>query len=221
MGAIIRLDERHARAYVAEPRDPVRGRVLVVHDAYGLLPHVRLLCDALAASGFVAIAPDLFAGTSTRSDAEASRLLEHLTAPRAERVLDAAIRAYETLGHHEGPDAAIGFSIGAEFAVGLIARGRPQATVSYYGMPAEEHRGRIVGPLLAHWAELDRWDDEEASPERLVAELVARGVEVTSWTYPGTRHGFANADLDAFDLDAAEQAWSRTVEFLTNRLPAA
>ncbi len=221
MGAIIRLDERHARAYVAEPQGPARGRVLVVHDAYGLLPHVRFLCDDLAASGFVAIAPDLFAGTSTRSDAEASRLLEHLTAARAQRVLDAAIRAYETLGHHRGPDAVIGFSIGAEFAFGLIARGRLQAGVSYYGVPSDEHRGRIDGPLLAHWAEFDRWDDEETSPERLVAELVARGVDVTSWTYPDTRHGFGNADIDAFDLDAAERAWSRTVDFLTNRLAAA
>jgi carboxymethylenebutenolidase len=221
MGAIIRLDERHARAYVAEPHGPVRGRVLVVHDAYGLLPHVRFLCDDLAASGFVAIAPDLFAGTATRSGAAASRLLEDLTADRAERVLDAAIRAYDTLGHHEGPDAAIGFSIGAEFAFGLIAHGRLQATVSYYGVPSEEHRGRIDGPLLAHWAELDRWDDEDTSPQRLVAGLLARGVDVSSWTYPDTRHGFANADVDAFDLDAAEQAWTRTVDFLTDRLAAA
>jgi carboxymethylenebutenolidase len=220
MGAIIRLDERHARAYVAEPQGPARGRVLVVHDAYGLLPHIRFLCDDLAGRGFVAIAPDLFAGTSTRSDAEASRLLEDLTARRAERVLDAAIRAYETLGHHEGPDATIGFSIGAEFAFGLIARGCLRAGVSYYGVPSDEHRGRIDAPLLAHWAELDRWDDE-TSPERLVAELAARGVDVTSWTYPGARHGFGNADIDAFDLEAAEQAWSRTVEFLTDRLVAA
>lgn len=220
MGAIIRLDERHARAYVAEPEGPVHGRVLVVHDAYGLLPHVRLLCDDLATRGFVAIAPDLFAGTTTRSDAAASRLLEELTTTRAERVLHAAMRAYETLGHPEGPDAAVGFSVGAEFAFGLVASRRVQTTVAYYGLPADEHRDGIGGALLAHWAEHDRWDDD-MSPLRFVADLRARGVEVISTTYPGTVHGFGNADIEAFDEAAAERAWRHTVQFLSDRLAAA
>jgi carboxymethylenebutenolidase len=216
---MIRLEVRHARAYVAEPDGDVRGRVLVVHDAYGLLPHVRHLCDDLAAHGFVAVAPDLFSGASTRSDGAASRLLEDLTATRAERILDAAMRAYDTLGHHEGPDAAVGFSVGAEFAFGLVAGGRVQTTVTYYGLPSDEHRAGISGALLAHWAEHDRWDDD-TSPQRLVSDLRERGVEVISMTYPGTVHGFSNADIQAFDLAAAEQAWRRTVQFLSGRFAA-
>lgn len=220
MGAIIRLEERHARAYVAEPEAVTRGRVLVIHDAYGLLPHVRFLCDELAAHGFVAVAPDLFAGASTRSDSEASRLLETLTAPRAERLLETAIATYDMLGHTDGPDAAVGFSIGAEFGFGLATRGQLRAIVTYYGLPSDEHRAHVAGPLLAHWAEHDRWDDD-VSPGRLLDELRDRGVDVVSYTYAGTRHGFGNADIPAFDLDAAEQAWGRTIEFLTDRLAAA
>ncbi len=220
MGAIIRLDERHARAYVAEPESAGGGRVLVIHDAYGLLPHVRFLCDELAAHGFVAVAPDLFAGAVTRSDAEASRLLEELTATRAARLLDAAIAAYDTLGHRAGPDAVVGFSIGAEFAFGLVAQRRLSASVTYYGLPSDENRDHIRGPLLAHWAQHDRWDDD-TSPQRLVRDLLDREIDVVSHTYPGTRHGFANADIDAFDLEAAERAWRRTLDFLTDRLAAA
>lgn len=219
MGAIIRLEERHARAYVAEPEAVAAGRVLVIHDAYGLLPHVRFLCDELAANGFVAVAPDLFAGATTRSDGEASRLLETLTATRAERLLEAAIATYGLLGHRDGPDAAVGFSIGAEFGFGLAARRRLHAIVTYYGVPSDEHRARITGPLLAHWAAEDRWDDD-LSPERLVDELRGRGVDVVSYTYAGTRHGFGNADIPAFDPEAAGLAWGRTIEFLTDRLAA-
>lgn len=214
MGAIIRLEERHARAYVAEPDAAARGRVLVIHDAYGLLPHVRFLCDELAAHGFVAVAPDLFAGGSTRLDGSASRLLETLTADRAERLLEAAIATYGLLGHDDGPDAAVGFSIGAEFGFGLAARGRLHAVVTYYGVPSDEHRARITGPLLAHWADDDQWD-EDLAPSRLIDELRDRDVDVASYTYPGTRHGFGNADIGAFDLDAAQQAWGRTLEFLS------
>lgn len=218
MGAIIRLDQRHARAYVAEPEQRPRARVLVVHDSYGLLPHVRFLCDELAAVGMVALAPDLFDGTSTRSDAQASRLLERLTPDRALGLLRSALRAYDTLGHGLGADAAIGFSIGAEFATALGADGTVDALVSYYGMPPPEHRTALTAALLVHWAEHDAWDDDEATPRSVVAELGAAGVDVESYVYPGTRHGFANADLDAFDLDAAELAWSRSVAFLADRL---
>ena len=217
MGAIIRLDERHARAYVAEPDGPAAGCVVVVHDAYGLLPHVRFLCDELAASGFVAVAPDLFAGSVARSEAQASRLLEELTAARAARVLDAAVRAFDTLGHDACPHGAVGFSIGAEFAFGLLAAGRLAALVAYDGMPAEEHRDLVDGPLLLHWAGTDRWDDD-CAPDRLVGDLRARGLDVEAHTYPNTVHGFGNADIDAYDLGAAELAWDRTVRFLTGRL---
>lgn len=217
MGAIIRLDERHARAYVAEPDGSACGCVVVVHDAYGLLPHVRFLCDELAAAGFVAVAPDLFAGSVARSEAQASRLLEELTAERAGRVLDAALRAFDTLGHSGCPHGAVGFSIGAEFAFGLLAAGRLRALVAYDGMPPEEQRDAIAAPLLLHWASTNRWDDE-CAPDRLVTDLRARDVDLETHTYAGTSQGFGNADIDAFDLDAAEQAWDRTVRFLTDRL---
>lgn len=220
MGAIIRLDERHARAYVTEPEGPPRGRVLVLHDAFGLLPHVRFLCDELAANGFVALAPDLFEGTSTRSATDASRLLEQLSDARAERLLASAIRGFDALGHTVGPDAAIGFSIGAEFGFGLAVGSTIQAMVSYYAMPSEHDAAALVIPLLAHWSEHDDWDDD-TQPVEFVTELTDRGVDVESYVYPGTRHGFANADIGAFDLDAAEQAWQRTVGFLTDRLHAA
>lgn len=222
MGATIRLDERHARAYVAEPEEPVRGRVLVVHDAYGLTPHIRFLCDELAAHGFVAIAPDLFEGATARSDVEASRLLEALGAGRADRVLDAATAAFDMLGHDTGPDAVIGFSIGADFAFGLVARRHLHATVAYYGLPSDEQRDAIDTALLLHLAEHDRWDaDGDGEPDRVVAALRARGVDVVVHHYPDTHHGFSNADIAAFDSGAADLAWRRSVAFLTDRLDAA
>ena len=42
--------------YLAEPSRAGRAGVLVVHDWYGLLPHVRAICDELAAAGLVAVA---------------------------------------------------------------------------------------------------------------------------------------------------------------------
>lgn len=52
------------RAYVCRPKLPTGTAVVVVHDVYGLAPggRVRSLCDALAASGFLVLLPDLFGG---------------------------------------------------------------------------------------------------------------------------------------------------------------
>src|SRR6266545_4553251 len=49
----------HQGFYLAEPSGPGRAGVLVLHDWYGLLPHVRTACDELAAAGLVALAADL------------------------------------------------------------------------------------------------------------------------------------------------------------------
>lgn len=217
MGAIVRLDTRHARAYVAEPDGAVRAHVLVVHDAYGLLPHVRFLCDELAGDGFVAIAPDLLQGTSTRSDAEASRLLEQLDVDHVDRVLDATLHAVATLGHPARPLAVIGFSVGAEVTAAFAVRIAAAAYVTYYGVPPTEQWSELAMPVLAHWADRDDWDDE-SSPRAFLSALERIAPAVTSHRYDDAPHGFANSDLDAFRLGPAELAWQRTREFLRREL---
>nr|MDT0665662.1 dienelactone hydrolase family protein [Micromonospora sp. DSM 115978] len=43
-----------------EPETPLRGGVLVLHEAFGLTDHVGDVCRRFAASGWVAVAPSLF-----------------------------------------------------------------------------------------------------------------------------------------------------------------
>jgi carboxymethylenebutenolidase len=51
--------------YLAEPSGTVRAGVVVVHDWYGQLPHVRAIADELAAAGLAALAVDLYDGRTT------------------------------------------------------------------------------------------------------------------------------------------------------------
>ena len=78
-------------SYLAEPSGPGRGGVLVVHDWYGLLPHVRTLCDELAAAGLVAIAPDLYDGRTASDPEQAEVLMEAMDSAKTGAKLDAAI----------------------------------------------------------------------------------------------------------------------------------
>jgi carboxymethylenebutenolidase len=95
--------------YLAEPSGPGRGGVLVVHDWYGLLPHVRTLCDELAAAGLAAMAPDLYDGRRASDPEQAEALMEAMDSAKAGAKLDAAIADLrERTGG--GPVGGLGFS---------------------------------------------------------------------------------------------------------------
>ena len=47
-------------AYVAYPDADKAPAVAVLHEVFGVNEDIRLTCQALAAQGFIAIAPDLF-----------------------------------------------------------------------------------------------------------------------------------------------------------------
>ena len=48
-------------AWVARPDGPLRGAVVVAQEIFGVNSHIRAVTERLAARGFLAIAPDLFA----------------------------------------------------------------------------------------------------------------------------------------------------------------
>ena len=48
--------------YLATPRSGSGPGVLVIQEWWGLVPHIKHVCDRFAAEGFVALAPDMFHG---------------------------------------------------------------------------------------------------------------------------------------------------------------
>src|SRR5215510_1563805 len=56
-------DGRAATLTVAEPERVVRGGLVVLHEAGGVTDAVRLLVSALAAEGWLAVAPHLYHGS--------------------------------------------------------------------------------------------------------------------------------------------------------------
>jgi carboxymethylenebutenolidase len=203
--------------YLSEPARPGPG-VLVIHDFYGTLPHVRELCDALAAAGFTALGPDLYFGQAARDTAEAEQLLAGLDVPRSRAMLTTAarqLRAHPSV--HPERIGAVGFAMGGWVAL-LTATGGPlDAVVAYYAALGPDERAHIPCPVLVHLAEVDRWDPPDL-PESFVAELAASGTIAELRTWPGARHGFANMDIPAYSAEHAEPAWAETLEFLDRHL---
>jgi carboxymethylenebutenolidase len=198
--------------YLSEPVTPGPG-VLVVHDFYGALPHVHDLCDALAVAGFTALGPDLYGGRVAADPAEAEHLLATLDVRRAREMRAHPSVRPERIG-------AVGFAMGGWLALLAAVRGVFNAVVSYYGVLGPDERAFLGCPVLLQLAETDRYDPPDAV-EGFVAELRAGGGQVEQREWPGTRHGFANADVRSYVPAQAAAAWESTTAFLGRELRSA
>jgi carboxymethylenebutenolidase len=205
--------------YLAEPSGPARAGVVVVHDWYGQLPHVRAIADELAAAGLVAVAPDLYDGRTTTDPGQAETLAGQMDRPAALARLDEGVKALRTRVDG-GPVGVLGWSLGGMYAVGLATRGDIAAAAIYYAAGDEDDAAKIHCPVLLHLAETDEFDPPEFY-EGFVTALRSAGTEVEVHTWPGTGHSFANRDVALYAPTQAEQAWSATVEFLRDRLTGA
>jgi carboxymethylenebutenolidase len=203
-------------AYLAEPSGQPRAAVVLVHDWYGQLPHVRALADELAEAGLAALAVDLYGGRTTTDPGQAETLAGAMDRAAAPARLDEA-RTTLKARVDGGPVGVLGWSLGGSYAVGLATRGAVEAAALYYAAGDEDDAARIRCPVLLHRAETDEFDPPELY-EGFVTALRAAGTEVEVHTWPGTEHSFANRDVALHAPDAAAEAWSLTVRFLRDHL---
>lgn len=216
-------EQGEGRAYVAVPESGSGPGVLVLHAWWGLTPFFTSVCDRLAQAGFVALAPDLHHGRTAATVAEAEALVQLAEGPNMDRTQAVAVgglaqlRAHPAVrGTHVG---AMGFSMGAAWAIGLATH-HPEdlaAVVLFYGAYSPDFTTTRAA-FLGHFAEKDEWEPLENIRE-LEAALRAAGREVTIHQYPNTGHWFFESDRpDAYQPEAAQLAWQRTVDFLRRYL---
>lgn len=208
-----------ASGYLARPASGKGRGVLVIQEWWGLNDHVKAVADRFAREGFLALAPDLYHGTVTKSPDEAGKLLMALNIDQAERDLrGAVVRLRELSG---GPVGTVGFCMGG--ALSLFAACKAAADVGacvvyYGGHPKVSYDfDALKAPLLGHWAE----DDAFANPNAtlIAAELKQRGKAFEFHSYPGTKHAFFNDTRpEVYHRQAAELSFERTVAFFRQKL---
>ena len=187
--------------------------ILVVHDWFGLLPHVRQLCEALAAEGFTALAVDLYDGRSTTDPAEAADLMDELDVATAQATIAAGVRRLRGVEAMAPRIGGLGFSMGGWLALHAATKGLFDAVVTYYAALDSGETQPTTCPLLLNLAQVDEWDPPDA-PERFAQAVEAAGMPVQVQTLPGTEHSFANADVAAYDHVATAVAWESTLAFM-------
>src|SRR5580704_5221752 len=106
--------------YLALPASGKGPGLIVIQEWWGLTTHMAQTADRLAAEGYVALAPDLYGGTTTHDEAEALQMLLELPVDRAVRDLRGAVDYLlsrdEMVGETVG---VVGFCMGGSFALQL------------------------------------------------------------------------------------------------------
>jgi carboxymethylenebutenolidase len=214
----IEADGASARQYVAGVETPGAPGLVLFHAWWGLDADVTAYADRLGAAGFAVAAPDLVAGKLATTVDEAEELSEGADEALADAVALAAIDGLVTRLGPEPPIATIGFSFGAAWSIWSAAeRDRIAASAVYYGTVLGGSLARASVPVLGHFAANDPYETNEGVAE-FEAALLAAGRAVTIHRYPDTGHWFAEPSREAYVPEAADLAFSRTVDFLRNHL---
>ena len=229
-------------AYVAEPAGTPRGGLIVIHEVWGLVDHIKRIADRFAEEGYLVVAPDLLSAIGIEPLVGAD-LFARRNSPdeRVRTEAQPALRdAFASLGtqgypawvvsalgsvvdHLEGRPGVdgrfgvTGFCYGGTYSFALAAADpRVQAVVPFYGTGPEDV-STIAAPIFAFYGEEDSSLMEKLPG--LTARLNDAGVDFTAKVYAGAGHAFFNdTNPRSYVPEAAEDAWALATSFLAERL---
>ena len=221
------LDGQRMGAYRAAPEEAPRAAIVVIQEIFGVNAGIRRKCDALAAAGYLAIAPDLFwriePGIELDPDVpdqmqQALALIPRFDQDAGIRDIEATIRAAraEVDG---GKVGAVGYCLGGRLAYLTATRTDVDASVGYYAVGIDQLLGEkhaIAHPLMLHIAGDDGFVD--AATQQAMHEGLDDHPKVTLHDYPGEDHGFATEMGARRSEQAAQRADERTAAFFRENL---
>jgi carboxymethylenebutenolidase len=220
-------------AHLAEPdgRGP-RPAVLVLMEAFGLVPSIESVATRLAGEGYLALAPDLYYrdgpdATASYGDLPRAMQLMHALVERGDAYASDVAAAIDFLEARSdvvhGRVGVVGFCMGGALTFGSACAlpERIAAAAPFYGggiVRLLPRAARIACPLLFFFGERD-----PLIPIDQVREIEARlrdlGKEFRIETYPGADHGFMNeARAATYHPQAAGDAWKKLLHFFAAHL---
>jgi len=238
------LDGGPLSVYRAEPVGELRGALIVIHEIWGLVDHIKNVADRYAAEGYLVIAPDILShggitpevgaelAALSRSSSEEERasaqpmMREKMTPVRQPEYAAWAVAALKEVVDYleaqpgvDGRIGVLGFCFGGTYSFALAAAdSRIRGAVPFYGAPPETtDLVHLDCPVLALYGETD---------ERLIdslpdvtARMKDAGVDFGAHVYPGAGHAFFNdTNPVTYRPEVAADAWTRSLDFLRGSL---
>lgn len=204
--------------YLAYPAgEEQRPVILVCHENRGLTPHIQDVTRRLAAAGYAALAVDLLSrqgGTASLSQDEVPGALGN-TSP--EQFVQDFLSGWRYMQAQPFAQAdrvgMVGFCFGGG-VTWLMATRMPEllAAVPFYGPhPPVEQVPNIQAAVLAIYAERDQRINQGIQP---IEEAMREHNKIYEKViYPDADHAFHNDTSPRYNPQAAQDAWSRTLDW--------
>jgi len=192
----------------------------VIHENRGLDPHHEDVARRVALEGFLAVAPDALSplGGTPEDVNEARTLMRKLDGSSTIKNFAAAVQYLKTHPQSTGKVGCMGFCWGGGMT-NQVTVNAPDLTaaVPFYGsQPDAEDVPKIKASLLCHYGELDTRIN--AGIEDFEAALKEASIEYKMFVYEGAGHAFFNDTGSRYHKEAAELAWTRTIDFFNGKL---
>lgn len=201
--------------------------VVVIHDAIGYGPDKESINAHVAAAGYIAITPNLFArGGRARC---VTKVMRELLTQRGYSLDDIlAARDYLlSMPQCTGKVGIAGFCMGGQFALVMSPKGFG-ASAPFYGAPLPRNLSETLDgacPIVASFGARDPLGI--GAPKKLQRVLEHKGITSDVKVYPGVGHSFANK-LPAqpllritgfgYNETATQDAWARVFAFFREHL---
>ena len=191
--------------------------VIVIHENRGLNPHTEDVARRFALENFMAFAPDALTtvGGYPGDDFRGGQLFGQIDRDRMTQDFVAAARWLAARPDCTGRIASTGFCFGGGMSntlAVLLGNELAAAAPFYGGAPPADEVPNIRAAMLVHHGELDTrlvnaWPEYEAA-------MQSAGVTHEGNIYPESVHGFFNdATPERYNKPAAEEAWTRTIDW--------
>ncbi len=208
-------------AYFARPKGTGKlPGVVVIHEVWGLKPHIEDVTRRVALEGFQAIAPDALTplgGTPDDVD-EARSMMQKLDGQKNVKNFVAAVKYLKTHPMSTGKVGVTGFCWGGGVTNQVAVNSSDvQAAAPFYGMqPSAEEVPKIKASMLIHYAE----DDQRinAGIPAFETALKRAKIDYSIHMYKGAQHAFFNDTSPRYNAEASSVAWKRTIEFFKEKL---
>ena len=178
------------------------------------------MADQLAGLGYHSLAVDLYDGKSADGVREAFQLSSSLS-NNEDAALANLKEAYDYLTDELGVEKVgiIGWCLGGKWSLrgSLLLPNEIDATVIYYGslIDDREKLATLEMPIIGFIGTKDRLHKQFIQFDE---DLKALGKDYSVHVYEGAKHAFANASGMAYEAEAAEDSWEKTVAFLAKHL---
>jgi carboxymethylenebutenolidase len=226
--------------YLARPSQPGSyPGIVVIHEAFGLVEHIRDIARRFAAIGYNALAPDLYARAGGPKDPNDINsvlpVMFGLPDSQAVRDLEAAATHLRGMSGATGKIGAIGFCSGGRHTLlfacssdkvdaaidcwgGFIDRATPDtATTASRPTPVLDLVKNLHCPLFAVFGEEDQ-NPPLAMEAELQRRAAAAGKDVTTKVYKDAGHAFLADYRPSYQEKPAFEVWGDITAYFGKHL---